>query len=174
MKMTKKDFDRIAGEVRALPAKQKEKRIKELLPELRASNPKFNEKKFREACFCCMNIIQAKRKIIRNLQRIINPHLWLCGYGKDFHIFVFTEVKCKHEGKSYRSDARFVGRLYNEHFGRIPGFYDNGIIDPWGGGCGCHPYASFCLEDLITIERWVIKNFQKEIEKSREFRKISN
>lgn len=49
-KMSKQDFDRIAGEVRALPANKKEKRIKELLSELRASNPKFNEKKFRKAC----------------------------------------------------------------------------------------------------------------------------
>jgi hypothetical protein len=49
-KMTKKDFERIAGEIRVLPAKQRDTRAHQACAELKLTNPLFNAKKFLQAC----------------------------------------------------------------------------------------------------------------------------
>lgn len=48
--LTKKDFVKIAAEIRALPSKKRKEKIAQILPELRGSNPKFNENMFLIAC----------------------------------------------------------------------------------------------------------------------------
>jgi len=50
VKLTKKDFQRIAAEIRQMPPKERHIKINALLPELRASNPRFNDKAFVLAC----------------------------------------------------------------------------------------------------------------------------
>ncbi len=47
---TKKDFEQIAAEIRAMPKKQAKARMESLMPELKASNPKFNPIRFMAAC----------------------------------------------------------------------------------------------------------------------------
>lgn len=48
--LTKKDFEKLATEIRGLPAAKRKDRVTQLLPELRDSNPKFNEIRFKAAC----------------------------------------------------------------------------------------------------------------------------
>jgi hypothetical protein len=49
--LTKRDFEKIANEIRAIRVKAARlTRAKQLIPSLRASNPKFNEKLFLKAC----------------------------------------------------------------------------------------------------------------------------
>jgi hypothetical protein len=49
--LTKRDFQKIADEIRAIKTcVARQKRAKELIPSLRASNPKFNETLFLKAC----------------------------------------------------------------------------------------------------------------------------
>lgn len=50
-KLTKKDYVRIANEIRQIKTcVARQKKVKELLPSLRASNPNFDEKRFFVAC----------------------------------------------------------------------------------------------------------------------------
>lgn len=49
-KLTKKHFETIAAEVRVLPPTQRTSRFNQILPELTKSNPRFDEKRFRQAC----------------------------------------------------------------------------------------------------------------------------
>jgi len=49
-KLTKKDFVKLAGEIKAMPKKKSLARFEQLLPELTASNPRFNADKFARAC----------------------------------------------------------------------------------------------------------------------------
>lgn len=49
-KLTKQDFERLASEVRALPPKQRVIRVSEILPELKQSNGRFDERRFKAAC----------------------------------------------------------------------------------------------------------------------------
>lgn len=49
-RLTKKDFEKTAASIRTLPANQRKQQIDLILPELRESNPRFNEARFKLAC----------------------------------------------------------------------------------------------------------------------------
>lgn len=95
-----------------------------------------------------------KRQVIRSLKRILAPHVWKSGYEGTM-LFCFAKVNGK--------DTRSMGKVFDEDLTCLQGFYDGGCIDAFGGGCMCSPFESYCLEDLLAIERWLNKNFAKEI-----------
>jgi hypothetical protein len=106
-----------------------------------------------------------KRQVIRNIQRIVTPHMWNSGYLDDtpekkyMRIFAFGEVN--------GSDTRSMGRVFNEDLTCLQGFYEHGTIDAVGGGCACTPFACYCLEDLLAIEQWLCNHFGIEIERAK-------
>lgn len=50
------------------------------------------------------------------------------------------------------------------------GYSEEGVItDTYGGGCVTVPLSSFPLEDLLMLEKWAIKHFEKlDEEKAKE------
>jgi len=51
-KLTRKHFEKIAEEIRSLPSNKREQRLCQVIPELKNSNPRFNEQRFRNAVLC--------------------------------------------------------------------------------------------------------------------------
>lgn len=106
-------------------------------------------------------ISNLKRQIIKNLKGLVTPHVWQSGYV-GVKLFTFAPISGR--------DTRSMGRVFNQDLTCCQGFYTEGIIDAVGGGCACYPFESFCLEDLIAIERWVSKNLQKEVIRTKQYR----
>ena len=49
-KLTRRDFERIAADIRVLPVAQRPTQARRALPALQASNPRFDKKRFLTAC----------------------------------------------------------------------------------------------------------------------------
>jgi len=114
-------------------------------------------------------ISQLKRQVIRGLERMIQPYLWECSYGHTengkwipLKIFAFAPVN----GRNTRS----MGKTFDEDLTLLDGFFEHGTTDAFGGGCGCKDFRHYCLEDLLAIERWLMKNLQKEVDRSKAHR----
>ncbi len=107
-----------------------------------------------------------KRQVIRNIKRVVTPHMWNSGYLENtqekryMKLFSFGD----HAGRDHRS----MGKVFNEELTVLQGFYEGGTIDAFGGGCACTPFEGYCLEDLLAIERWLCKNFDSEIARAKE------
>jgi hypothetical protein len=85
-----------------------------------------------------------KRGIIRRLKKMIKPLLWNCQWGKVFHF----------ETAGMRTRA-FNG--YNSV--EFEGFTDTGLfLDSFGGGAVTESFHSMPLEDLIAVEKLVLKS----------------
>jgi len=104
-----------------------------------------------------------KRQVIRNIKTMIAPHVWSSGYLKDdktyMKIFAFADVN--------GSDTRSMGKVFNEDLSCLQGFHLEGTIDAFGGGCMCAPFSSYCLEDLLAIEKWLVHNLAKEVTRAK-------
>jgi hypothetical protein len=98
-----------------------------------------------------------KRVVIRNIKRKIKPHLWKSGYEGTM-VFAFVQTT--------RQQHRSMGkRAFNQDLTVLQGFYSDGTIDAWGGGMMCTPFESYCLEDLLLIEKWLSRNLKKEVDR---------
>jgi hypothetical protein len=111
-------------------------------------------------------ISDLKRQVIRNLEQMIAPHVWPCGYGHTengkwipLKIFAFAPINGR--------DTRSMGKTFDEDLTLLDGFFEHGTTDACGGGCGCKDFRQYCLEDLLAIERWMTKNFHKEVDRSK-------
>lgn len=123
-------------------------------------------------------IKQLRRQVTKRISDIVSPHMWESGYrsvspetlGKErpgTFVFAFAPEK----GSDYR--WRCMGGLFESET-CFHGFYseegNEGLFSALGGGMVCHPFGSFCVEDLLTIETWLSKNFAKELTKSQNYR----
>lgn len=82
-------------------------------------------------------------------------------------LFAFAPLDVANRERKNRSMGSGV---FNRDLTCCQGFYTEGVIDAVGGGCACYPFESFCLEDLLTIETWVTKNFHKEVDRHKKLR----
>lgn len=106
-------------------------------------------------------IADIKRQVIKNLKGMLAPHVWQSGYEGTM-VFAFAPLDIANRERNTRS----MGSVFNTDLKYCQGFYSDGIIDAVGGGCACYPFESFCLEDLLTIEKWMNKNFARELQRS--------
>lgn len=120
-----------------------------------------------------MNIASFKRQVIGNLKRMIQPHLWECGYGHTendkwvaLKIFAFAPLNGR--------DTRSMGKTLDEDLTVLGGFFERGTMDAFGGGCACKAFEDYCLEDLLSIEKWVAKNLQKEVDRSQKHHRLKS
>lgn len=83
--------------------------------------------------------LENKRKIIRNITKIIKPKLRKSGY-QDISICLFPKKKkIRH---AFDADLR----------SGILGFWNNGVIpDAYAGGLVTAQYSSFSIEDLCKV-----------------------
>ena len=193
---TKKDFEAAAVHVRALPMTERKGKALLYAREFASENKKFDTERFFAACMVeiptahvNMNIKSLKRQIIKNLKKMLAPHLWDSSYvddaeeGKRLKVFaVVTEdftvnvmdnpfsITRKLRPKNITL-GRLQGQLYHFHFNDegIKVFYREGVIDHNGFGAALHEFDSFCLEDLILIEQWMTKHLQREVELRKEY-----
>lgn len=103
-----------------------------------------------------------KRQVIKNLKTILAPHLWRSGYQGTM-IFAFAPLDLANRERNTRSMGQGV---FNRDLTCCQGFYSDGVIDAYAGGCACYPFEQFCVEDLLAIEKWMNNNFAKELERS--------
>jgi hypothetical protein len=110
-----------------------------------------------------MKIIQQlKSQVIRSLKERLAPHLWLSGYQGTM-VFSFVQTT--------RQEHRSMGkRAFNQELTVLQGFYSDGTFDAVGGGMMCTPFESYCIEDLLLIEKWMARNLQKEVDRSKAHR----
>jgi len=128
-----------------------------------------------------MNVIaDLKRQVIKNLKSMLAPHLWKSGYGHTegkkwvaLEIFAFPPIQATFEGKRGTMDGRNMRLQFWEHGAIVQGFYTDGVIDAVGGGCGCHSFDSFSVEDLLAMEVWMTKNFHKDVDKAKKHNKVA-
>ncbi len=113
-------------------------------------------------------IADLKRQVIRSVRRTIAPHLWPSGYVPRTMIFAFVRP-----AKRWTEVNRSMGKVFNQELTVLQGFYSHGTIDAVGGGMMCTPFESYCLEDLLAIEKWLGKNFAKEIDNVRIYRQLN-
>lgn len=110
-----------------------------------------------------------KRGFIARIKRIVAPYFWKTGYV-GVEGFFFEE----HAGRPTRSMGRAV---HSEGLKTVRGFVKCeregfGIAeDAYAGGLVTVMFACYCLEDLITIEKWLLANFAKEVGRHKEGKK---
>lgn len=111
---------------------------------------------------------QLRGQITRSIKAIITPHLWKSQYEGTM-VFAFSPLDISNRERNTRS----MGKVFNRDLKVCQGFYSDGIIDALGHGCACYPFESFCLEDLMEIEKWLVKNFQKELTRRKKYRELT-
>lgn len=103
-------------------------------------------------------ISQLKRQVASHIREIIAPHLWRSQYeGTMVFRFAYLDRANRDHG------TRSMGRVFDQDLKHLQGFYTDGTIDAVGHGCACKPFEAYCVEDLLAIERWLNRNFVKEL-----------
>lgn len=104
----------------------------------------------------------ARRRQINAIRRLFNPRMWESGYrtggriGSPDRRYLKLWVPKDKDG----NPIEFVLRGF--HLTDFCGVSEEGIIvDAYGGGCVTEPLSYFPLEDLIMLEKWAIKYFEK-------------
>jgi len=114
------------------------------------------------------SIQRTKRLVASRLRRMLRGHLWKSGYqdgrGDYTKVFVFTVKRKRGEYWTYLSDTRSIPKCHSERLAEFQGFYSGGIIDALGGGMAIYPFEEFCIEDLLCLELWMMKNWEKEVQ----------
>lgn len=107
-------------------------------------------------------IRQIKSRLVAGLKRRIRPHLWKSGY-EDTMVFVFCSKRHVDDGHHVVDSNRVIKRAMLEDLHCFQGFYSDGVFDAHGGGMALISFDSMCVEDLLLIESWMQKNFDKEV-----------
>lgn len=117
------------------------------------------------------SIQKIKRQAIARIKRKIRPHLWECGYidhntERGEMIFAFEPKRLTTEdGHRKPTDCRRIPKAIDSDLRTgFQGFYHSGTFDAYGHGMGLCPFESLAAEDILWLERWLEKNWEKEVQ----------
>lgn len=120
----------------------------------------IRRKAVRESGACRRSIGNVRRRLIREMKAIIEPHLWKSGFverGAKGEKVGQLRIWC-HKDKDGDPTRKFwtIGGYVAEH---VYGVTEDGIIDDCDYMITTVPFACLPLEDLILLRRWVDKMF---------------
>lgn len=106
-----------------------------------------------------LSVLAEKRRIIRDLKNLLEPIMWESGYSADSKLDGDGRLKIWYQrdklGEIVRKPPALKLFAVNEFGG---GFYSNGVcLDAWGGGLVTQAFSECCLEDLLTLRKWLVK-----------------
>lgn len=97
-----------------------------------------------------LELRRIKRGVCKRLRAMITPLTWRSAY-EGVRLFSFEQAgMCKR----YKLRGACCADLNDTGIDR---FYQDGLADPWGGGCATAPFGTFGIEDLLLIERLVVR-----------------
>ena len=134
-------------------------------------------------------IVRIKNQLIREIMKIVTPHMWESGYvkreegkaiweskGTPLKLIAFIDPKTKKHDKYYKICEMKSITTYAGSYEGINGFTENDavITDGYAGGLVTMPLKSMCIEDLYNLHYWVcnIYNWDKQKVKRHSWRTI--
>lgn len=91
-----------------------------------------------------------KRGVCKRLREMIAPLTWRSAY-EGVQLFSFEQAGMR---AHYKVRGTCAADLSDPGIDR---FYQDGVADAWGGGCATTPFEAFGIEDLLLIERLVVR-----------------
>lgn len=101
------------------------------------------------------SIRATKRKVISELKKIFEPHMWESGYrigpiGKSRPMKLWAPKDADGSPTMVVFDGPALTQFW--------GISEEGIItDAYGGACVTEPLPCFSMEDLLILHKWAIK-----------------